>query len=238
MLKDLFSKHLFRGALAFFILCVGGSLLNMHHVKEQSARDMAAHEERLKQLTARENQQPTTGVSSVGVQTEPGHVHSDGTFHAEPHERITATSEVSESEVSTQVSPLRIENDRGAGNPPPWENVPVDLYDFEATKAVMIENINFVKANWHPFEYNREVSIASAIIHNIDNAAHATDLGLYTPEQAAEIHAVYARYFEFKGGEPGRVRQLEDEGYTLKEAIRIASEETLQRQKQRWGVKE
>jgi len=168
---------------------------------------------------------------------EVGHFHPDGTFHAEPHEPIAAPSEVSESEVSTQVSPLQIENDRGAGNPPPWEHVPVDLWDFEATKAVMIENINFIKANWHPFEYNREVSIADAISHNIANAARATDLGLYTPEQALELETLRQSLLVFKGHEPGRTRELREQGYTRKEAIRIAAEETLQRQKQQWGVK-
>ena len=97
MLKDLFRNRLFIGALAFFVLCVGGSLLYMQHVEQQSARESAVHEERLKQFTERETRQPTKGVSSVAAQTEPvGHFHEDGTFHAEPHD---APVEVSESEV-------------------------------------------------------------------------------------------------------------------------------------------
>ena len=89
MLKDLFRNRLFIGALAFFVLCVGGSLLYMQHVQQQSARETAAHEERLKQLTDRETRQPTKGVSSVAAQTEQvGHFHSDGTFHAEQHDPV------------------------------------------------------------------------------------------------------------------------------------------------------
>ena len=233
MFKDLFSNRLFIGALAFFILCVGGSLLYMQHVEQPSAREMAAHEERLKQLTDRKTQQPTKAVSSVASQTEQGHFHADDTFHAEPHERIAAPSEVSDPEVSRETTAPQMEYNRGAGNPPPFDKVPVDLWDFEATKAAMIENINFVKANWDPKVYNREVSIASAISANIVNAANATDLGLYTPEQALELTMLYSGLLEFKGHEPGRVWQLKDEGYTLKEAIRIAAEEMLQRQ----GVK-
>ena len=167
-----------------------------------------------------------------------GHFHEDGTFHAQPHEPIPVPAEVQVSDPKAETPPQRQYNDNtGAGNPHPWEHVPVDLYDFEATKAAMIENINFFKANWHPFEYNREVSIAFAIIENIDNAAHATQLGLFTPEQAEEIHALYADYNKFRGFIPGRTRQLRDEGYTRKEAIEIAAEEYVQRLKERWGVK-
>ena len=97
----------------------------------------------------------------------------------------------------------------------------------------MIENINFVKANWDPKVYNRDVSIADAITHNIANAARATQLGLFTPEQALELTTLRQSLLEFQGIEGGRVRQLKDEGYTLKEAIEIAAEETLQQ----WGVK-
>ena len=162
-----------------------------------------------------------------------GHVHADGTWHEGPHDPIADPAEVS-TEVST--APQR-NYDRGAGNPSPFDKVPVDLWDFEATKAAMIENINFVKANWHPFEYNREVSIASAISHNIANAANATDLGLYTPEQALELTLLFSGLLEFKGHEPGRTLELREQGYTHKEAIRIAAEELLERQKQQWGVK-
>ena len=244
MFKDFFSNRLFIGALAFFVLCVVGSLLYLRHVEQQTARELAEAEERVQQWNKRQNPQTTPEAPVVAEpqhRQQDGHVHADGTWHEGPHEAPKA-AEVDTSP-TVQVSDISVpapkrEYDRGAGNPPPWENVPVDLWDFEATKAAMIENINFVKANWHPFEYNREVSIASAISHNIANAANATDLGLYTPEQALELTMLYSGLLEFKGHEPGRTRELREQGYTHKEAIRIAAEETLQRQKQQWGVKE
>ncbi|MYA69389.1 hypothetical protein F4009_00010 [Candidatus Poribacteria bacterium] len=45
MLKDLFSNRLFIGALAFFVLCVGGSLLYDQHVKGQTAKALAESED-------------------------------------------------------------------------------------------------------------------------------------------------------------------------------------------------
>ena len=45
MLKDLFSNRLFIGALAFFILCVGGSLLYMQHVEKQTKKALAESED-------------------------------------------------------------------------------------------------------------------------------------------------------------------------------------------------
>ena len=45
MLKDLFSNRLFLGALAFFVLCVGGSLLYQQYVKEQTAKATAESED-------------------------------------------------------------------------------------------------------------------------------------------------------------------------------------------------
>ncbi len=48
MLKELFSNRLFLGALAFFVLCVGESLLYMQHVKQQSAHELAERQERVK----------------------------------------------------------------------------------------------------------------------------------------------------------------------------------------------
>ena len=84
MIKDLFSNRLFIGALAFFILTVGGSLLYMQHVKRQTARELAAHKAHLKQFT--EKQKPTTAKAPVGDTSQGGHFHADGTWHAGPHE--------------------------------------------------------------------------------------------------------------------------------------------------------
>ena len=82
MLKDLFSNRLFIGALAFFILTVGGSLLYMQHVERQTARELAVHEERIKQLTEKQKPAPQ---APIGDTSQGGHWHGDE-WHAQPHE--------------------------------------------------------------------------------------------------------------------------------------------------------
>ena len=83
MLKDLFSNRLFIGALAFFVLMVVGGTLYLQHVEKQTAEDLAAHEERIKEFTS--EQKPTT-ETPVGDTSQGGHVHNDGNWHEGPHE--------------------------------------------------------------------------------------------------------------------------------------------------------
>ena len=171
MLKDVFSNRLLIGALAFFVLIVVGGTLYLRHVESQSARALAETQERIRALTEKQN---PTAEAPVGETSQGGHGDE---WHADPH-KPPQTAQLPESvPVDTPRAPMQTST--GAGNPYPFQNVPVDLYDFEATKAAMIENINFVKANWDPKVYNREVSIASAVIENIDNAALATQLVFY-----------------------------------------------------------
>lgn len=173
----------------------------------------------------------------VGDTSQGGHFHSDGTWHEGSHAAEVEAPERAKEQVAdvSAQTPPQIEYDRGAGNPPPFDKVPVDLWDFEATKAAMIENVNFVKANWDPETYydvelGREMRIADAIAHNISNATY---MHIFTPEQGEELRTLYMGLLEFQGIEHGRIRQLIDEGHTREEAGRIAAEETLQRQ----GVK-
>ena len=83
MLKDVFSNRLFIGALAFFVLCVVGSLLYMQHVERQGAEELAEAQDRVQQWNERQTPQPTREVTKA--ETPQGHVHEDGTLHAEPH---------------------------------------------------------------------------------------------------------------------------------------------------------
>ena len=99
MLKDLFSNRLFIGALAIFIFCVGGSLLYMQHVQRVDAEKLAETQARVRQWNEKQN--PTTAEVPEGETSQGGHVHADGTFHAEPHDAPVV--EVSESEVSADV---------------------------------------------------------------------------------------------------------------------------------------
>ena len=87
MIKDFFSNRLFIGALAFFILTVGGSLLYMQHVERQTARELAAHKAHLKQFTEKQKPKPTAEVAKVSeTPQQDGHFHADGTWHEGPHE--------------------------------------------------------------------------------------------------------------------------------------------------------
>lgn len=54
MLKDLFRNRFLIGALAFFVLIVGCSLLYMRHVELQTAGDVAVTGERIKKWNARQ----------------------------------------------------------------------------------------------------------------------------------------------------------------------------------------
>ena len=72
MFRGLFSNRLFIGALAFFVLCVVGSLLYMQHVEHQTAREFAERFARVKALTERQHSQPTTEVSAVAETAQGG----------------------------------------------------------------------------------------------------------------------------------------------------------------------
>ncbi len=192
MLKDLLSNRLFIGALALFVLCVGGSLFYMQHVEQQGAEYAAETQARVAQWNEKQNPTPTETEAPVGETSQGGHFHEDGTWHGEPHE-TPSLAEVDTSapvQVSSISAPQR-EYDRGAGNPLPYGNV--DIRDFEAAKVAMIENINFIKANWDPEaffdkELGRELRVAYARATNIANAAMS---GIYTREQAREMNALY-----------------------------------------------
>ena len=89
MLKDLFSNRLFIGGLVFFIFCVAVSLFYMQYVQRMDAEKLAETQERVKQWNERQNPQQTETEADVAEQTPQGHVHADGTFHAEPHETVS-----------------------------------------------------------------------------------------------------------------------------------------------------
>ena len=115
MLKDFFSNRLFIGALAFFILTVGGSLLYMQHVERQSARELAAHEAHLKQFTEKQKPKPTAEVAKLSeTPQQGGHFHADGTWHEGPHEPPVESTTAQFSEPVERVSSVST----AAGLPP------------------------------------------------------------------------------------------------------------------------
>ena len=104
MLKALFSNRLFIGALAFFILTVGGSLLYMQHVERQTASELAAHAKRIKQLTEKQKLAPQ---APIGDTSQGGHWHGDE-WHAQPHEdpAVQPPAPNGNSDVVTETLPL------------------------------------------------------------------------------------------------------------------------------------
>ena len=228
MFKALFRNRLFIGALAFFVLCVGGSLLYMQHVRHQDAEKLAETQARVEQWNERQN--PTTQVKA-GDTSQGGHFHADGTWHEVPHEAHT-TNALSPEEA---YQALREKYPKQTNNPSPFENVPVDLWGFEATKKAFMDHFNFYVAQGGNkpavFENNREVRIAFAVMEGIHNAAKPW-VGLYTPEQRAEIKEMNRSLRRFNGVKVSHDRVWElvhDKGYSVSEALDISSEEDSNR---------
>ncbi len=142
-----------------------------------------------------EYEKPPAKAPVVEQPEQVGHVHEDGTRHGEPHEP-TAPSEVNESEISTFVSNApQKKYTKESGNPLMFKGFPIDLSDFEATKAAMIENGNFYKANWDPYVFNSEVHRARVYIMNISSYVDSM-LCFYTPEQREEIRALHFSFID------------------------------------------
>ncbi len=186
-----------------------------------------------------------------GETAENGHWHGDE-WHAEPHASATPKPPPPSAETAQTQNPpprqsrepaswsswdfqaayqaLREKYPDQTKNPPPFENVPVDLWDFQATKKAFMDNFNFYMAHYDPKEgwsHTRELRIASAVMANIHNAAEPT-FGLFTPEQCEEIKEMRRSYRSFKGVKVNHDRVWElvhKEGYTVLEALRISREE-------------
>lgn len=183
-----------------------------------------------------------------GETFETGHWHGDE-WHSEPHDaHVEAATPVDAqiaqpvnaqigapmpdgSDTSDPYQALREKYPDQTQNPHPFEDVPVDLWDFEATKTAFMDHFNFYVAQRgnepEVFENNREVRIAYAIMTNIANAAQSW-VGLFTREQREEIDALYQLYFDFAGVEVNhdRVSELvKKEGYSVSEALDISREE-------------
>lgn len=90
MFKEIFSSRVFIGALLFFVLTVGSSLLYMQHVERQEADKLVETQQLLKELTEQQTPKPTTSETPVADTSQGGHFHEDGTFHAKPHTGGTA----------------------------------------------------------------------------------------------------------------------------------------------------
>ena len=88
MLKDLFRNRLFIGALAFFVFCVVGSLLYMQHVEQQSARELAETQKRIKAGTEKP---PATAQARVEDTSQGEDVHVDSHSRKSPTDSATTS---------------------------------------------------------------------------------------------------------------------------------------------------
>ena len=240
MFKKLLSDNRIFGAIVCVLVFIVGGLLYLEFVQRQASRDT-------------QEQQDTPQTAKAEAQTETGgHFHADGTWHAEPHAPATpkpappsaVTAQTQDApraptrEAAAGVSPdfsaayqeLREKYPEQTQNPPPFENVPVDLWDFEATKQAFMDHFNFYMTHYDPKEggsHTRELRIASAVMAGIHNAAQPW-VGLFTSEQREEIKEMRRSYRSFKGVKVNHDRVWElvhKEGYTVLEALRISREE-------------
>ena len=84
MFKQLLSDKRIFGAIVCVIVFVAGGLLYLNAVKQKAARDVQRTQETItQQQTPKTEAQPQNPIVS---ETEHGHTHADGTFHAQPHE--------------------------------------------------------------------------------------------------------------------------------------------------------
>lgn len=93
MLANIFKNRLFIGALAFFVVCVVGSLLYQRHVEEQTARELAETEKRVEQWKEK---------APVAETPQGGHFHQDGSWLAEPHTSPESPTAVPHESARTQ----------------------------------------------------------------------------------------------------------------------------------------
>ena len=76
MLRDLLSSRWFQGGLAFFLLCVGGSLLYSWHVKRTTERGMARHNRFLQGHEKQNETRPAEKVIVENANESPGFVNT------------------------------------------------------------------------------------------------------------------------------------------------------------------
>ena len=136
---------------------------------------------------------------------------------------------------------LRAKYPEQTNNPHPFENLPVDLQDFEATKEAFMDHLNFYVEHdggkAEVFNSSREIRIANAVLMNIANAADADvdrtslvgdDSFLpFTLEQSKEIKAMHRRWRESEGYISRIDKIMTEKGVTRDEAHRISIYERL-----------
>ena len=179
--------------------------------------------------------QAPAGTNAVGDERQVEHLQKlPQTARQLPQTAVEDNAPVSDVPFATSseeaYQALREKYPDQTNNPHPFENVPVDLWDFEATKTAFMDHFHFYVEQGgnksEVFNNNREVRIAYAIMENIHNAAEPT-FGLFTREQCEEIKEMRRDRRRFEGYISPIDQIMEEKGVTREVAIRISTYEKL-----------
>ena len=127
MFKDLFSNRLFLGALAFFVLCVGGGTLYSWHVQRTTESDMARHDRFLQGINENETR-PAETVNVPNTTETPGLVDTpeENTDTPMPDETEVVPNETETLDITDAFLPDDMVSEEEA----PAEDVPVSPFGF------------------------------------------------------------------------------------------------------------
>lgn len=145
MLRDLLSSRWFQGCLAFFVLCVGGSLLYSWHVHRTTESDMERHD---RLLQGREKQNETRPAETVTV---PNTTETSGLLNTPDETTDTPMPDETEAlETETEVIDLAdaFLPDDMVSEEAPVEEVPISPYGFGPYPEIPADfphNVNWTK---------------------------------------------------------------------------------------------
>lgn len=184
MLKELFSNRLFIGALAFFVLCVGGSLLYMHYDMQRSAVEFAKDQEQIKQLTERQTPQPKAETPVVDP-SQGGHFHEDGTWHGEPHT------------VEVPVEPPAVAPSEPYFSDAELAEIPEDMLEPDIPLPADLKNVDLdTWKQWrdkHQAEWNKYIHALDPAIERLGREVKRLSTEM-PPESSPDYTAVLAKY--------------------------------------------
>ena len=86
MLKQFFGQRLIVGTVVFLLCLIAGGIVYLKRLERQTQREIAETAASVKSLMpAQAETQTASAVEVIEAQAGDGHVHADGTWHAEPH---------------------------------------------------------------------------------------------------------------------------------------------------------
>ena len=145
MLKSLFSNRLFIGALAFFVLCVGGGTLYSWHVHRTTESDMARHDQFLQGINENETR-PAETVNVPNTTETPNFVDTpeENTDTPMPNETEVVPNETETLDITEAFLPDDMVSEEEA----PAEDVPVSPFGFGPYPEVPADYPNDMRPSW------------------------------------------------------------------------------------------